>query len=98
VRRFLDLMVETLGINLVDEIELEERVRHLRSTVTICNTCAIGFSIFNISQPATALLGFAEVLSILLFFGPASLLLNRPEKSTWVKGCCWQVPYSSLVH
>ena len=80
MRRFLDLMVETLGINLVDEIELEERVRHLRSTVTICNTCAIGFSIFNISQPGTELLGFAEVLSILLFFGPASLLLNRPEK------------------
>jgi signal transduction histidine kinase/ActR/RegA family two-component response regulator len=72
-------MVEALGTNLVDEIELEERVRHVRAAVTICICCAIVFSVFNIVTPGTLLLGFAELASILLFFGPAALLLNRPQ-------------------
>ena len=79
MRRFLDLVVEALGTNLVDEIELEERLRHVRSTVTICICCGVAFSAFNILTPGSELLGFAEVASILFFFAPASLLLNQPQ-------------------
>ncbi|NVO04911.1 MAG: response regulator [Rhodoferax sp.] len=79
MRRYLDLMVEALGTNLVDEIELEERVRHVRSTATICITCGIGFSIFNLATPGSELLGFAELACVLFFFIPAALLLARPR-------------------
>ena len=79
MRSFLNLMVEALGTNLVDEIELAERLRHVRSTVTICICCGIGFSAFNILTPGAQLLGFSELACVLLFFGPAALLLNRPK-------------------
>ena len=79
MRRFLELMVEALGTNLVDEIELAERVRHVRSTATICISCAIAFSVFNLITPGNERLGFAELACIVFFFGPAALLLDRPQ-------------------
>jgi signal transduction histidine kinase/CheY-like chemotaxis protein len=79
MKRFLELMVEALGTNLVYEIEIAERVRHVRATATICITCAIAFSAFNLATPGSERLGFAELASILLFFAPAALLLDRPQ-------------------
>jgi signal transduction histidine kinase len=80
MRRILELLVEALGTQLADEIELVERVRHVRSTATIGLVCGVAFSTFNIITPGTQLLGFAELASILLFFAPAALLVNRPER------------------
>jgi signal transduction histidine kinase/CheY-like chemotaxis protein len=87
MRRILELLVEALGTKLADEIELVERVRHVRSTATIGLVCGVAFSTFNIITPGTQLLGFAELASILLFFAPAALLVNRPERidaAEWV--------------
>jgi signal transduction histidine kinase len=80
MRRIRELMVEALGTQLADEIELVERVRHVRSTATIGLVCGVAFSTFNVITPGTQLLGFAELACILLFFGPAALLINRPER------------------
>jgi signal transduction histidine kinase len=80
-------MAEALGTKLADEIELVERVRHVRSTATISLVCGVAFSFFNLVSPSTQLLGFAELASILLFFAPAALLINRPERidtAEWV--------------
>lgn len=79
MKRLLDLAVEALGTNLVDEIELDERVQHVRSTATICIVCSVGFSAFNLMESGTQLLGFAELLSLLLFFVPAALLVNQTQ-------------------
>lgn len=79
MNRLVALVVEALGTNLVDEIELEERIRHVRSTATICITCSVAFSTFNLATPGMQMLGFAELLSLLLFFVPAALLINRPQ-------------------
>jgi signal transduction histidine kinase len=80
MRRIRELMVEALGTQLADEIELVERVRHVRITVAICVICSVGFSVFNIITPGAQLLGFAELASLLLCFAPAALLINRPER------------------
>jgi signal transduction histidine kinase/ActR/RegA family two-component response regulator len=79
MNRLVALAVEALGTKLVDEIELDERVQHVRSTATICIACSVAFSTFNIAAPDTRMLGFAEALSMLLFFVPAALLVNRPQ-------------------
>jgi CheY-like chemotaxis protein len=79
MRRIFELLVEALGTQLADEIELVERVRHVRSTATIGVVCGVAFSTFNIITPGTQLLGFVELASTLLFFAPAALLVNRPE-------------------
>ena len=80
MRRIRELMVEALGTQLADEIELVERVRHVRITAAICLVCSVGFSIFNLATPGAQILGFAELASLLLFFVPAALLINRPER------------------
>jgi len=80
MRRLLDLIVEALGTNLVDEIELGERLRHVRSTATICIGCGIGFSIFNLATPGMALLGLAELVSVVFFFIPAAWLIRWPQR------------------
>jgi signal transduction histidine kinase/ActR/RegA family two-component response regulator len=72
-------MIEALGIHLADEIELVERVRHVRSTATIGLCCGVAFSTFNLIMPGTQTLGFAELASILVFFAPALLLSNQPQ-------------------
>lgn len=79
MRRIRELIVEALGTQLADEIELVERVRHVRITAAICLFCSVGFSIFNLATPGAQLLGFVELASLLLFFAPAALLVNRPE-------------------
>ena len=80
MRRILELMVEALGTKLADEIELAERVRHARTAAAICLVCSVGFCIFNITTPATRMLGFAQLGSLLLFFFPAALLARRSER------------------
>jgi len=80
MRRIRELLVEALGTQLADEIELVERVRHVRITVAICVICSVGFSVFNIMTPGAQMLGFAELASLLLCFAPAALLINRPER------------------
>ena len=80
MRRIRELIAEALGTQLADEIELVERVRHVRITAAICLVCSLGFSIFNIATPGAQVLGFAELASLLLFFAPAALLINRPER------------------
>lgn len=77
--RIVALLVEALGTQLVDEIELDERLQHLRSTATICIASSIVFATFNLSTPGTQLLGAAELISLLLFFVPAALLAKRPQ-------------------
>ena len=80
MRRIRELLVEALGTQLADEIELVERVRHVRITAAICVICSVGFSVFNIITPGAQTLGFAELASLLMCFAPAALLINRPER------------------
>jgi signal transduction histidine kinase/CheY-like chemotaxis protein len=80
MNRLVALLRESLGAHWADGIAQEERARHVRATATICIACSVAFSTFNISAPATQLLGFAELLSLLLFFVPAALLVNRPQQ------------------
>ena len=80
MRRIRELLVEALGTQLADEIELVERVRHVRITAAICLVCSFGFSIFNLVTPGTHLLGFAEMACLLLCFAPAALLIRQPER------------------
>jgi signal transduction histidine kinase len=80
MRRIRELLVEALGTQLADEIELVERVRHVRITAAICLVCSFGFSIFNLVTPGTHLLGFAEIACLLLCFAPAALLIRQPER------------------
>ena len=79
MNRLVALVVEALGTQRVDGIELEQRLQHVRATATICIACSVAFSTFNLSAAATQLLGFAELFSLLLFFVPAALLVNRPQ-------------------
>ena len=80
MKRIAALVVEALGTNLVDDIDCAERRQHVRSTATISISVGCGFVIFNLLLPATQLLGFAELACILLFFVPAALLNNRPQR------------------
>jgi signal transduction histidine kinase/CheY-like chemotaxis protein len=80
MNRFVALVDGALGSQWVNEIELDERIQHVRATASICIVCSIAFSAFNLSAPATQLLGFAELLSLTLFFVPAALLINRPQR------------------
>jgi signal transduction histidine kinase len=80
MNRFAALLSDIAGSHLVGEMELEQRVRHVRATSAICIVCAVAFSTFNISDAATRLLGYAELASLVLFFAPAALLVNRPQK------------------
>lgn len=80
MRRYFELMADALGIHLADAIELEERVRHLRSAAAICLTCGATFAVFNLTMSATQLLGCAELASVLLFFAPAMLLAHRRQQ------------------
>lgn len=77
--RLVALVVEALGINLVDEIELEERMRHLRSAAMICIVCSLAFSVFNLVGEQTRLLGYAELAIALLLFIPSAVLGRRPQ-------------------
>lgn len=78
MNRLAALAVEALGTNLVDEIELEERVRHLRSAAAICIACSLAFSIFNLVAAETRLLGYAELAIGICLFIPSALLGSRP--------------------
>jgi len=79
MKRFVALLADAFGTQLVDEMELEQRLRHVRATSAICIVCAVAFSTFNIAYPETRLLGYAELASLVLFFIPAALLVNRPQ-------------------
>ncbi len=87
MKRLLAWVARGLRTDLVDAIELEERVLHVRSTATICIVFGIGFFAFNIATPENRILGFLELASILLFFAPSALLANRPvqiEAAEWL--------------
>jgi signal transduction histidine kinase len=80
MKRIAALLVEALGTNLVYEIECAERRQHVRATATISILVGCGFVIFNLVSPLTQLLGFTELACILLFFVPAALLNNQPQR------------------
>jgi signal transduction histidine kinase/CheY-like chemotaxis protein len=80
MNRLVAWVTDVLGTHWVDEIELEERIQHVRATATICIVCSVAFSAFNLSAPATQLLGFAELASLMLFFVPAALMINLPQR------------------
>ena len=79
MKRIYALLTEALGTHLVDRIELAERVQHVRSAAAICIACGVGFTTFNLVNPGTQLLGFAEMFCLVLFFVPAALLNNQPR-------------------
>ena len=86
MNRLAALLTEALGTHLVDEIELQERLQHLRSTATICIASSLLFAGFNLASPATQLLGIAELLSLVLFFVPALLLGTRAQHIAAAEG------------
>lgn len=74
-----------MGVNLTEKIDLQERVRHVRSATGICITFAISFSVFNVLTSGTEWLGVAELASVLLFFWPALGVLARWQRIDWAE-------------
>lgn len=74
MKRLMSLIEETLGTQLVGDMGLEERQRHVRSAAFICIVCGTGFAFFNMAIPGMAWLGLAELVSVVFFFVPAALL------------------------
>jgi signal transduction histidine kinase/CheY-like chemotaxis protein len=81
MKRLLRLLDEALGIDLVDQMEMVERVRHVRAASTIGMLAGFVFGVANVFSPSRFWLGIAELLCIVLFFLPAFVLVGRPK---WV--------------
>lgn len=90
MKRLQNWLAEVLGIRIHEELELTERVRHVRSTNAIIIGAGVLFSVFNLGVPGMEWLGVAEFASIVLFFIPATLL-------TWKTHHIWLAETLTIV-
>jgi signal transduction histidine kinase/ActR/RegA family two-component response regulator len=84
--RFIDLVTQALGTHLAEDIELRERVLHVRAAASIGIVCGLAFAAFNLATPGMSLLGFAELACVMLLFVPAALLVNQERHIAWAEG------------
>ncbi len=73
-RHWRDRLKSAWGVHPQEEIELQERMQHVRTTTTIIIGAVLLFSAFNLVTPQMAGLGFSELFSLAAFFIPAALL------------------------
>ena len=68
-----------LGLQLKDQIALEERQRHIRTTAWIALVAGLVFALFNILTERMLTLGLVELAAVLLCLLPAVWLSDKPR-------------------
>lgn len=74
----MKFLVDLLGLRLKDQIALEERLGHVRTTAWIALVVSSLFGVFNLLTPGMLALGLLEMAAATVLLAPAVLLSGRP--------------------